>query len=239
MQKAIISFFLLISISAKAQNTDFQHTAKNCTYMSVAEREMIYEINRVRSQPRSYIQYISPRLVAAKEKLKKDGKGPRNFSLRYTSTNGIDKLDIDTIWHYTNEEEVNALSSLVRDLENLKPLSILLPDEGIYKAVSAHSRDQDAHGWQLGHTGTDGSRPWDRILKYSLSMEKGNENIAGNSDNASPRDFVIQLLVDDGIPGYGHRYNMLNPEWTHVACKSGKGRGMNWWIQNFGKKKAD
>jgi uncharacterized protein YkwD len=45
--------------------------------------------------------------------------------------------------------------------------------------------------------------------------EFGNENIAGNSmEIVTARDIVIQLLVDSGIPGYGHRYNLLDPAWT-------------------------
>ena len=66
----------------------------------------------------------------------------------------------------------------------------------------------------------------------------GNENIAGNSKvSTNARDIVIQLLIDSGIPGYGHRYNLLDAGWTHVACKGELYKGMHWWIQNFGQKK--
>ncbi len=88
------------------------------------------------------------------------------------------------------------------------------------------------------HTGSDGSAPWDRILQFSPAMRFGNENIAGNSrKDISARDIVIQLLIDDGIPGYGHRYNLLDPYWTHVACRTELYNGMHWWIQNFGIRK--
>jgi uncharacterized protein YkwD len=89
------------------------------------------------------------------------------------------------------------------------------------------------------HTGSDGSAPWDRILTFSPAMSFGNENIAGNSlRNVTARDIVIQLLIDNGIPGYGHRYNLLDPGWTHVACRQEIFREMHWWIQNFGRKKT-
>jgi len=69
-------------------------------------------------------------------------------------------------------------------------------------------------------------------------MSFGNENIAGNSAAiVTARDIVIQLLVDSGIPGYGHRNNLLDPAWTYVACKHELFIGMHWWIQNFGVKK--
>lgn len=238
MRILFLCLLILVSSVARAQLIDSLNTAKNCTYMSADERDMIYEINRVRSNPKSYLVYIQPLLTEAREKLKKYGKGPKNYSLSYSSSNGLDKNDIDTNWHFMYEEEVKALNSLVADLSKLKKLSVLQPDTGIYKAACKHADDQRSHDWKLGHTGTDGSNPWDRIIKYSPAMSFGNENIAGNSEFTKARDIVIQLLVDDGIPGYGHRYNLLDPQWTHMACKGEKfNNWMNWWLQEFGRKK--
>jgi uncharacterized protein YkwD len=231
---------LLISVVSKTQFIDSLNTAKNIPYMSVAEREMVYEINRVRSNPKSYLPYLQPMLNEANEKLKKYGKGNINYSLTTTTEtkNGKEIKTIDTTWHYSNEEEVKALTTLVDDLKKLNPLSVLKPDRGIFMAATKHAKDQHEHNWQLGHTGSDGSRPWDRILKFSPSMSSANENIAGNSaEGITARGIVIQLLIDSGIPGYGHRYNLLNPAWTHVACKTEYFKGMHWWIQNFGEKR--
>lgn len=224
----------------KAQVTDSLNTAKNCIYMTPEEREMIYEINRVRSNPKSYLQYIQPMLAEAKQTLSRYGKGAKNYSLTYrTETeNGREQKTIDTTWHYINEEEVKALTSLVNDLKKLKKLSVLQPDSGIYNAAKKHAADQDAHDWQLLHTGSDGSQPWDRITKYSPAMSFGNENIAGRSGTPAAREIVIQLLVDSGIPGYGHRDNLLDPQWTHVACVGVNYKEwMYYWIQDFGRKK--
>jgi len=208
--------------------------------MKPEEREMIYELNRLRSNPKSYLKYIEPMLADAKKTLKTFGKGSRNYSLTYTvsTVGGRETKKVDTTWHYTNEEEVKALTTLVNDLKKLKKLPILKPDSGIYNAAQKHARDQDEHDWKLLHTGSDGSSPWDRIKQFSPSMYFGNENIAGRGGVvATPRDFVIQLLVDSGIPGYGHRYNMLDPQWTYGACVIKNFKGMDWCIQNFGVKK--
>ena len=240
MQKFVLIILLLITCSLKAQLTDSLNTAKNCAYMKQEEKEMIYEINRVRSTPESYLPYIEPMLAAAKQTLKKYGKGQRNYSVTYTTTtvNGVEKKKVDTVWHYRTEEEVKALSTLVNDLKRLKHLSVLQPDSGIYNAAKKHAADQDQHSWRLLHTGSDGSDPWDRITKFSPAMSFGNENIAGRFPLATAREIVIQLLVDEGIPGYGHRYNLLDPQWTHVACiAGGLHETMYRWIQNFGKKK--
>lgn len=232
--------FITGIVNGYAQRNDALNTAKNCKYMTADEIEMIYEINRVRSNPRSYLQYLAPQLEEARSVLKKFGKGQANYSLTFTTeyVNNKEVKKIDTTWHFTNEEEVNALETLIEDLNKLKKLSVLKPDAGIYKAASKHAADQDTHDWKLMHTGSDGSNPWDRIIKYSPTMKSGSENIAGNSDVVTARDIVIQLLIDSGIPGYGHRYNILDPNWTHVACKGTRLKnGMNWWIQNFGAKK--
>jgi uncharacterized protein YkwD len=237
-----ILFILLIatSFTSNAQLIDSLNTAKNSLYMSPEEREMIYELNRLRSNPRSYLPYIEPLLATAKNVVKKSGKGSKNYSLTFTTTtsNGKETKKIDTTWHFTNEEELKALSALITDLKKIKRLPVLQPDSGIYSAAQKHAKDQDAHEWKLMHTGSDGSSPWDRITHFSPSMSFGNENIAGRGGmTATPRDFVIQLLVDSGIPGYGHRYNMLDPQWTHGACVIKNFGGMDWCIQDFGVKK--
>ena len=234
--------FILIAIVSNSQVIDSLNTAKNCFYMTAIEREMIYEINRVRSNPKSYIQYLQPLLNNATIKLTNFGKGDKNYSLTFTSStkNGKEIKTVDTTWHYVNVAEVQALTTLINDLKKLKSLSVLQPDSGIYNAAKKHAKDQNEHGWKLMHTGSDGSAPWDRILIFSPAMSFGNENIAGNSKKIiTARDIVIQLLIDDGIPGYGHRYNILNPSWTHVACKGELFEDMHWWIQNFGIKKKN
>ena len=98
--------------------------------------------------------------------------------------------------------------------------------------------DQTLHHWTLGHRGSDGSWPWDRIKEYSYRMKDGNENLAGAFPQPTVRQVVIQLLIDAGIPNYGHRHNLLNPKWTNVACYSGGLKaGMYQWIQDFGERK--
>lgn len=240
MKKLLPVILVINAFSAKCQLIDSLNTAKNCAYMKPDEREMIYEINKVRSNPKSYLVYIEPMLAKAKNTLKKFGKGEKNYSVTYTNrtVDGKESERTDTTWHYSNVEEVKALSTLIIDLKKLKKLPVLQPDSGIYNAAKKHAADQDAHDWKLLHTGSDGSSPWDRITKFSPSMSFGNENIAGKYPKPSPGDIVIQLLIDSGIPGYGHRYNLLDSQWAYGACVSGgKHEGMYWWIQNFGVKK--
>ena len=247
MAKIFLLFGITCSFYANAQTKQADatrekamNTAVGCMYMSPAEREMIYEINRVRHDPSSYLPYLLPMLKEAKLQLKLHGKGEKNYSVTYstTSQNGKNLGSIDTTWHYINEENLKALSTLIDDLKKMKRLSILVPDSGIYLAAKKHAADERAHNWTLLHTGSDGSMPWDRIKLFWPSMGGGNENIGGlGYDSATAREMVLQLLIDGGIPGYGHRYNILDPLWTHTACSIEKFKGMHWWIQEFGFKK--
>jgi uncharacterized protein YkwD len=236
-------FICLVShpFFCSAQENAALNTARNCTYMKPIEREMIAEINLVRSDPAGYTKYLNYYYELAKLNLDHFGAGKRNYSLSilYERTEkGQRKKQVDTVWSNEYEEEVHAIESLLSDLKNTPPLSILQPDRGIYEAARKHGIDQDRHNWTLGHQGSDGSWPWERIMKYSPQMQAGNENLAGRFPEPTARDIVIQLLIDSGIPDYGHRYNMLDPKWTHVACyTSGYQGDMYQWIEEFGEKK--
>ncbi len=239
MKLYFLVILFCVSHFSNAQTIDSLNTAQHCLYMTPAEKEMIYEINLVRHNPKAYVQYLLPLLAEAKKQLKKNGKGQRNYSLTITSTSADGKNlgTIDTTWNYENIEAIKALTTLISDLKKLKKLSVLQADSGIYNAAKKHAADQNEHDWKLLHTGSDGSLPWDRIKFFSPTMLNGNENIAGRWGyaTATPRDIVLQLLIDAGIPGYGHRYNMLDPLWTHIACRTEKYKGyQDWWIQNFG-----
>lgn len=236
----LLSVFIIQELYAQEVVWDDKalNTARAAAYMQPEEREMVYEINRLRSDPPRYAKtFIVVRLDNALKQLKEHGRGDSNYSL--TTTYRDNKpYRVDTTWHYIVEEEVKALQTLYDTLMKMKPLSILLPDEGIYKACIKHAKDQGPTN-NLNHQGRDGSWPGERVRKFSPSMEDGNENLAYNS-NATVRIIVLQLLVDEGIPGYGHRYNMLNPSWTHVACYATRPPIMKskWWIQEYGKIKG-
>lgn len=233
------------SITNPAWDIKKLNTAAGASYMKDNEKEMVLEINKLRSNPGKFTEYLNPYLVKARYNLQKYGKGQKSYSLTstyttdYTTGGNKQVIKVDTTWHFINEEEVKAIESLIAELKAMKSLSILRPSKGIYNAAKKHALDQIPTG-TMNHLGTDGSWPWDRIKKYAPEMEEGNENIACGENKAL--EVVIQLLIDSGIPGYGHRKTLVNPKWTHCACYCAgvinKDVNCTHWIQNFGATKV-
>ena len=172
-------------------------------FMQSEELQMLEEINLIRSNPKGYIPMIQQYI--------KDVKSGKSFGFG---------------------DPVAVSYELIDQLENTPPLSILEPSECVYRAAKIHGEDRKRAG-SNDHVGTDGSWPWDRILKECDYLKDGNENLVGGP--SSIRKAVILLLVDDGIPNRGHRSTLLNPKWKYAACyKIGTvGNMPNSWVQNF------
>ncbi len=128
---------------------------------------------------------------------------------------------------------IQTSHELIDELEKTPTLSTLQPLQCVYIAAKKHGEDQKRRG-DTDHTGSDGSMPWDRVLRECPDLKDGNENLVGGPSDI--RRAVIILLVDDGIDSRGHRKTLLNPEWQYVACyKMGLVGSMpNCWVQNFG-----
>ena len=140
-------------------------------------------------------------------------------------------------WNGVSYDDYSAGNELLEELRAAQPLNELLPSECIYLAAKVHGQEEVRRGF-TGHQGTNGSWPWDRILEVCKDMNEANENLVGGG-KGTPRTSVIQLLVDGGISSRGHRYNTLDPKWTHAACfyAGTVGTMPDCWVQNYGAKK--
>ncbi|MBA3894343.1 MAG: CAP domain-containing protein [Gemmatimonadales bacterium] len=115
------------------------------------------------------------------------------------------------------DEGATAVAEAIAELQARRPVGPLRWSKGLTAAAGDHVRDQGPVGG-LEHTGTDRSDPARRASRYGRWVQGIAENIAYGENSA--REVVIQLLVDDGVPGRGHRDNMLSPNWGAggVAC---------------------
>ncbi|TAE59950.1 MAG: hypothetical protein EAZ89_01940 [Bacteroidetes bacterium] len=115
-----------------------------------------------------------------------------------------------------SQASYDAGMELIAELNAMKPLPVLQPSECVYQAARLHGLDCQRRGF-FDHQGSDKSMPWDRILRQCPDLKQGNENGASNPA-LNPRMPLMSLLLDEGISSRGHRYNILDPNWTYAAC---------------------
>jgi len=170
-------------------------TAANVNYLTRLEKDVILEMNKVRTNPKKYAEmYIKPLLGY--------------FNGNYYSVPG--QITIVT------EEGASAVNACIAALNRASSVGILTPERGLSLAAKDHAVDQSRTG-QTGHNGSNNSTPETRIRRYgsfSGSWTLG-ENIAYG--DTSGKDIVCSLLIDDGVPSRGHRTNIMNKDFTQTG----------------------
>jgi hypothetical protein len=94
------------------------------------------------------------------------------------------------------------------------PISVLKPSQTLSLAAQDHAKDMGETGRE-GHTGKNGSTLQTRISRHGKWQYTIGENCAYGYDSAE--EIVVGLLLDVGVPGRGHRKNILNPAYRFVG----------------------
>jgi len=173
--------------------------AADADYLTGIEKDVILEMNKARTNPRKYAElYIQPRLKYYRGK---------NYSVP-------GQIAIIT------EEGTAAVNNCIAALRKTSPAGVLTPERGLSLAAKDHVRDQSKTR-QIGHNGSDRSTPEIRMKRYGVfsSSWRLAENIIYGENTA--RDIVCGLLIDDGIPGRGHRANIMNKAFTQTGVAFG------------------
>jgi uncharacterized protein YkwD len=198
---AVLLLILLVhsTVTVAKNNWDISllHTASDAEYLTEIEKEVILEINKLRSNPVQYAEkYIAPLA--------------RHFDRKILHYPGDHPL-------LTNEG-VSALHECVRVLKKQQALPIIYPSPGLTMAARDHVKDQSKTG-KTGHTGGDRSTMRNRVERYGEWQSSIAENIAYGAKTA--QQIVIYLLIDDGVPDRGHRKNLLNPQFKTIGVATG------------------
>ncbi len=189
--------FTAAAVYGRNWNIPALNTASDAGYLSTLEKEIVLEINKLRSNPVQYAEeYIAPLA--------------KHYDGRILYYPGDQPL--------ITREGVSALNECVRELKKQQPVPIMYPSPGLTKAAHDHVRDQSKTG-KTGHTGKDKSSMRDRIERYGIWQVRIAENIAYGAKTA--RQIVIYLLIDDGVRDRGHRKNLLNPDFKTVGIAIG------------------
>ncbi len=204
----IVLFKFVFGINPEIANN--LNTAANVRYLSSLEKEVIYEINLLRSNPTKYANnYIVPLT--------------KNYKSRMLYYPGDKPLK--------TQEGVRALQECVHILYQTQSLSLVYPSRGLTKAAEDHVKDQSKSG-KTGHRGSDGSDMNQRIERYGKWQIRIAENIAYGGISA--RQIVIYLLIDDGIRDRGHRKNFLNPDYKTIGVATGSHPSYkSMWVMDF------
>lgn len=107
-----------------------------------------------------------------------------------------------------------AFLSLLKDLNKTPPLPTLAPVPVLAEMARKHALDMGKTG-KLGHTGSGGATFPKRAKILLDSFEVLEENCQyGFFD---PLSVICDLLIDEGVPGYGHRKSLLNARLRYVG----------------------
>ncbi len=178
-------------------DTNLLDTARGADYLSEIEKDIILELNKVRTKPALYAsEYIEPRKSA--------------FSGRIYRVSG--QIDLMT------NEGVSAVSECLRVLGKAAAVGILRPSIALSSATSDHRNDQGETG-RTGHDGSDKSSLKNRIERYGEWDIYIGENITYGPESA--REVVVQLLIDDGVSSRGHRKNIMNRVFNYAGTAYG------------------
>ncbi len=116
------------------------------------------------------------------------------------------------------------VKSLFTDLNKAKSVDPYQIKKDLYSVAYNHMLDIGSHGLE-GHNGSKGNSFTKRIKPLVKTYYGVSENIAlgGNS----PIEYVMLLLIDDGIKNLGHRIVILSKDFNCVGVSIGTHKTYN------------
>lgn len=97
----------------------------------------------------------------------------------------------------------NYYKSLSKELRQMEPVQTIYPDRPMFELASCWA-DESGRLGLVGHERKTCVKGYD------------GENCAYGYETGL--EIVMQLLIDEGVPGYGHRVNMLYPDWKGMGA---------------------
>lgn len=151
-------------------------------------KEVLDEINVIRSNPKNYAEKVAD-------------------LLKYFKGNLLEKPGEEPVM---TQEGTYAVEDCVRRLKSIEgSLPKLVWSDLMAKAAQAHSDDIGLQG-KVSHEGSDGSTIESRNQKYGKWETIIAENLYFGPKKS--KDIALSILINDGYPNRSHRENILNPE---------------------------
>lgn len=171
--------------------------AQDNSYLSTLEKDVITELNKVRTDPKGY----------AENKVTK-------YRALYQGNLIVRPGEISM----STNEGVSAVDECYKVLMATSPMGILTPSKGISKASQDLVRSQSGTS-DIGHNASDGSDPFTRMDRYGKWSGTAAENVDYGYNDAE--QIVLALLVDDGVSSRGHRASILDASQHYIGVAAG------------------
>jgi uncharacterized protein YkwD len=115
-------------------------------------------------------------------------------------------------------EGPSAVDEAIAFLEQQAPLPPLSPGEVLALAARDHADAQGPSG-ATGHVSFDGAGPGQRVKRHGGDIYVGETITYGPGD---PQAVVRSLIIDDGVPGRGHRAAVFSNAYRFagVGCRT-------------------
>ncbi len=180
---SIISILIIATAPAIFTETtwdiDTLDTAREVSFLSDVEKDVILELNKVRTDPGLYAEtYLVPRRV--------------NYNGRYYERPGAIRL--------LTREGIRALDECIAELRRTVPVGVLGTKRGLSRSAADHATDQSRTGG-TGHTGSDRSSMAERIAsdyfsRQGLVIDPEDILITGGSQHGL--DLIAKTLLNEG-----------------------------------------
>lgn len=114
-------------------------------------------------------------------------------------------------------EGAEAVQEAIAFLRTATTCDRLAWDRSLAQAAEMLRREQSTDG-SVGHQAADGSSVADRVSRFAVWDGQVGENIAYGSE--TPLRVALDTIVDDGVPGRGHRNTLFDCAYklAGVAC---------------------
>ncbi|HKM93296.1 MAG TPA: CAP domain-containing protein [Prolixibacteraceae bacterium] len=172
-------------------------TARDVNYLSIAEKDIILEMNMLRYNPAQYAnQFLTWMGVFYDNKmLSIPGKTP-----------------------ILTSEGREAYLECLKVLSEAESVSILKPSRGMSRSCQLLVLDQSLTD-KTGHKGSSNTTPVDRLNQFGSFLGYFAENI--HYGDIEPRFVIISLLIDDGVKSRGHRKTLLDNNFNYTGLALG------------------
>jgi len=164
--------------------------------MEQNERAVLEELNLARSNPSAYARYVEEHKNSFK----------RGYGVE------VDGRRVRTV------EGINAVDEAIAFLKQASPAPMLAASRSLTLSARDHVKDLGPRG-MTGHVGTDQSQPTERVRRHGTPKTTSGECISFGP--VSARAIVIQLIVDDGVPGRDHRKLLFDPDFRVAGIAIG------------------